>query len=296
MGLGPSAVKLKLELWQRGYFKNIKSVAEIGSQEVHMQTSDFDQLVKSVGISNYQKDKFVNLANWPNHPRCPARNFYEMLGIEKYICVDINGDHGAIKLDLNYPLEDKSFYNQFDLVTDHGCNEHVFNVSEAYRTLHRLCKPGGLIIISQSVWGGNGYFLFDLSFFEGIAGANNYKILFSSYIVTLNKKASSGSENQFHIPLSRELLNSVNLSQMSEVGVCYVLQKQTADDFKYPYQGPSMSQMEGHEGFDLQFLPNPPSRSYVPVAFQTTRTKTLLKIVADRIIKKIKNKFNKFRF
>ena len=32
MGLGIAAVKLNLELWQRGLFKNIKSVVDIGSQ------------------------------------------------------------------------------------------------------------------------------------------------------------------------------------------------------------------------------------------------------------------------
>ena len=94
----------------------------------------------------------------------------------------MNKEHGSISLDFNLPLEDTSLYSQFDLVTDHGACEHAFNIAETYRTMHRLCKPKGLIVIAQSLWGGNGYFLYDESFFDGIAAANNYKIIFKAFL------------------------------------------------------------------------------------------------------------------
>ena len=80
----------------------------------------------------------------------------------------------------------------------------MFNIAEAFRTMHRLCKPGGIIVIMQAVYGGNGYYNFDLSFFEGMAAANNYRILFSLY--TVFTLASKGGK-QFHIPMSRDLIN-----------------------------------------------------------------------------------------
>ena len=138
------------------------------------------------------------------HPRCSARNFYELLGTKHYQSIDANQDFGAIPHDLNLPFTDETLYNQFDLLTDHGTNEHVFNIAEAFRTMHRLCKPGGIIVIMQAVYGGNGYYNFDLSFFEGMAADNNYRILFSLY--TVFTLASKGGK-QFHIPMSRDLIN-----------------------------------------------------------------------------------------
>ena len=164
MGQGPFITKLNLKLWEQGYFKGFNSVVEIGSQELHLKPAAFEQLLKSAQITNYKKEIFANLSHYPAQPRCSTKPFYELLGFKKYVALDCNGEHGAIKHDLNYPLEDKALYNQFDLVTDYGCNEHAFNVGEAYRTLHRLCKPGGLMIIFQALLGGNGYYLFDLSF------------------------------------------------------------------------------------------------------------------------------------
>src|SRR3989338_4123011 len=157
MGLGPSAIKLNLDLWQRGFLKTTKSVIEMGSQEMHMTLPLFEELVRAAGVPGYKKENFTALAHWPAFPRCPARPFYELLVIDKYNCVDMNKMHGAIPLDLNFPLDDKSLYGKFDLVTDYGTNEHVFNTAEAYRTVHRLCKENGLIIVMQAVFRGNGY-------------------------------------------------------------------------------------------------------------------------------------------
>ena len=295
MGLGIAAVKLNLELWQRSFFKNIKSV-DIGSQELHLKQADFEELIRVAGVTTYKKENFTPLANWPGQPRCSSKPFYEMLGVENYACIDLGREHGAIPLDLNLPLEDSSLYGQYDLVTDHGCNEHAFNIAEAYRTMHRLCKLQGLMIIVQSVWRGNGYYLFDKSFFEGIAAANNYKILFSSYIVTTNTPTSAGSENEFHIPLSHELLDVIDWAKVLFIGICYVLQKQADSDFKYPYQGEYLSRIQGHHGYEIQFLPNPPSRTYVPLresVLEVTQVKVLINEVIRKIIRRIKSYFVK---
>ena len=80
MGLGIAAVKLNLELWQRSFFKNIKSVVDIGSQELHLKQADFEELLRVAGVTTYKKENFTPLANWPGQPRCSAKPFYEMLG------------------------------------------------------------------------------------------------------------------------------------------------------------------------------------------------------------------------
>jgi len=289
MGLGIAAVKLNLELWQRGFFRNLKSVVEMGSQELHLTQADFEGLLRTASVPNYRKDHFPHLETWPAQPRCSSKPLYELLGVERYSCIDLNGEQGAVQLDLNVPLEDVSRYAQCDLVTDYGNNEHVFNVAEAYRTMHRLCTEHGIMIIEQAVHGGNGYFTFDLSFFEGIAAANRYKILFSSYVITGQTKTRTGSVDQFHIPASRELLSAVDWAKVAHVSICYVFQKQSGVDFQYPYQGHYLSEVQGHDGFELQFLPTPPSRTYVPVrsSLEAIPAKTLLRCLIRKVAKRL---------
>jgi len=290
-------IRLYLELWQGGHFNRITSVAELGSQELFLTPSELEQLLASAGLSGYTPERFPHLANfnfpdWPRRPRCSTKPFYELLGIRRYACVDLNGEHGAIRLDLNEPLRDQALYGQFDLVTDHGCAEHAFNIAEGYRTMHRLCRPGGLLIITQNVYGGgNGYYNFDVPFFEGLAAANQYRVLFASYVVV--PKGPSEAFNEFHVPLSRTLLETLDWAKVSYINICYMLQKQREEEFKFPYQGGYQAQRDRHHGYALQFLPDPPSRTYVPMtdaALQYTSTRALLRLAARRIANRLKGR------
>jgi len=259
MGLGPAAIKLMFELWQRRLLDEIDSVLDMGAQELHLDLEQLEKLISAAGIADYNRKTFASLGNYPSGLRCSAKYFYELLGIREYACIDLSGEHDAMTMDLNMPLEDKRLWGKHDLVTDHGNNEHIFNVAEAYRTMHRFCKPRGLMIIMQVVYQTNGYYTFDLSFFEGLAAANNYKILFSSYIVC------TGVGQQFHIPASRILLNTLDWTKLSELGICYVFQKQSDADFSLPYQGDYLADRMGCTALEMQFFPEPPSRTYLPV-------------------------------
>ena len=290
MGLGIAAVQNTLELSKLGLLEGTNKIAEMGSQELHLAALDLEEMIKMSGLKNFQKNEFPNIDNWPNFPRCSAKYFYQFLGIKEYVSIDMNKQHGSIPQDFNLPLEDTSLYSQFDLVTDHGACEHAFNIAETYRTMHRLCKPKGLIVIAQSLWGGNGYFLYDESFFDGIAAANNYKIIFNSYVITTKSKTPNGSDNQFHIPLNRDLLKTIDLSN-ANIGVYVVLQKQDKSDFKFPYQGQYLAKKQGHFGFNRIYHQNPLSSSFLPEAKITALSgRDLLKELFRRIKSRITRK------
>ena len=290
MGLGIAAVQNTLELSKLGLLEGTNKIAEMGSQELHLAALDLEEMIKMSDLKNFQKNEFPNIDNWPNFPRCSAKYFYQFLGIKEYVSIDMNKQHGSIPQDFNLPLEDTSLYSQFDLVTDHGACEHAFNIAETYRTMHRLCKPKGLIVIAQSLWGGNGYFLYDESFFDGIAAANNYKIIFNSYVIATGSKTPNGSDNQFHIPLNRDLLKTIDLSKTS-IGVYVVLQKQDKSDFKFPYQGQYLAKKQGHFGFNRIYHQNPLSSSFLPEAKITALSgRDLLKELFRRIKSRITRK------
>lgn len=297
MGLGPAAVKLTLELWKRGLFENVNSVLDMGAQELHLKLTDFEYLLNSAGIEDYPREQFKALSVWPGSPRLSSKHLYHLLGINNYKCIDLQSAHDSIIVDLNYPLEEKNQLGSFDLVTDHGNNEHPFNMPEAYRTMHRLCKNGGLMIIQQGVLWGNGYYNFDESFFESLAAANNYQVHFSSYVVTLKEMTPAGSNIQLHIPLSRDLIHAFEYSKLSHIEICYVFQKQYDGDFRYPYELGLRSGADNVLGYKLQFFVDPPSRSYVPIVEGDNvpiAAKKLVRVLIGRVLGRIKRMVKSF--
>ena len=236
MGLGLGGVRLISELWRQGLFKNVQSVLELGSQELHLIKEDFEDIIQTYQVPNYCRKDFTPW-KWPHQPRCSAEKFYKLLGIREYTCIYLNKNFGSIPHDLNEPFLDESLYGKFDMATDFGCAEHIFNMPEAYKTIHKLLKPGGIAIVNQGVIRGNGYYLYDLPFFEGIAAANNYRIFSSSYEVNLKKTTERGSLIQHSLPASVDIANIIDYAKIDYIGITYVFQKQENDDFKYPYQG-----------------------------------------------------------
>src|SRR3989338_675729 len=290
MGLGIAAVQLNLELWQRGLFKDIQSVMDIGAQELHLKRQDFEDLLHCAKVTDEERNLFAGTRAWP----ASAEAFYKILGARDYSCIDLNGRYGAVVLDLNYPLKDKALYHKYDLVADHGSCEHAFNVAEAYRSMHWMCKPQGVITIVQALWRGNGYYLFDRPFFEGIAAANNYKTIFSSYIVTLAALTPAGRITQFHIPLSQNILDCIDLSKVNSIEICYVFQKHSDADFRFPYQPDYLSllkQTNGNFGMQHSFGHPSSSRAGTPVyepVLECIKTKVLLRHISQRLFGRAK--------
>lgn len=261
MGLGPSAVRLILELHTSGILHDVNRVIEIGSQHLHLKLSELDLLLESASIKQSNKRAFSALETFPDGGvAVPAKLLYELLGVKQYSSFDINKEYDWVQpIDLNFPLDDSQLLESADLVTDFGSAEHAFNIAEAYRTIHRICRPGGVIIAIQAVNRPNGYYCFDHSFYEGIAAANQYKILLSNYIVVLR------NGGQFHIPGQPDLMQAFDWSKISSIDICYVFQKEVSGDFKIPYQDEYIKQAHDHRGYKMSYLPDPPSRSYVPV-------------------------------
>lgn len=105
----------------------------------------------------------------------PARELYEAMGCTEYEAIDGNGG-GTMLLDLNLPLH--HLRRQFDLVTDFGTSEHVFDVGQVWRTIHQLLKPGGLVAFDKPGQGfpEHGFYNFHETFFRDFARANGYRI------------------------------------------------------------------------------------------------------------------------
>ncbi|MDC0059926.1 hypothetical protein OAJ18_02815 [Pelagibacteraceae bacterium] len=139
----------------------------------------------------------------------------------------------------------------------------------------------------------NGYFLFDRAFFEGMAAANNYKIIFSSYIVVPGTETRNGSEHEFHVPVARSMLDSIDYAKVRQIAIHAVMQKQENAEFKIPYEGDFMRERYNCAGFNRIYFKDPLSWSAVPSAKYSTEEapfKLLVKEFFRRLFKKIKRK------
>ena len=297
MGLGVAPIQNILELKNLGYFKNMESVLEIGSQELHMKKEDLKELFEINGLEKNLVEEFPDIKNWPFSPRCSSKHLYKALGLDDYSSIDLNGEHGAIVYDLNKPFDDKSLFNKFDITTDFGSCEHVFNISECYNTMHKLTKPGGYLIIAQATVKGNGFFTFDESFYEGIAAANGYKIIYSSYFVQTGEKTENGSFHEFHIPRNSKLLNVLdhvklrNPEKNTGIGIYGVFQKVNDDKFHMPQQGGISNKdvYNGVVGFDRGYLKETMGYQYIPTAKITMEDASLV-VILKSLIKWFKKK------
>jgi hypothetical protein len=122
-----------------------------------------------------------------------AKPYFESLGIE-HVSFDLNGQDGAIPIDLSIPLKESQYYNYFDIVTDAGTSEHVDPLSgqyECFRNIHLCTKPGGIMVQINPEYKthpkhSNNYYSMD--FWETVASLNRYKII---YLEVLMKDTQS---------------------------------------------------------------------------------------------------------
>lgn len=110
-------------------------------------------------------------------PPSPAEAFYRQIGCGRYVSIDGNG-HGTVKADLNLPLTGLKL-GTFDLVTDFGTGEHIFDQAQVWRTLHDLTRPGGFIVFDRPSQGyeEHGFYLTHECVYLDLAAANGYTVI-----------------------------------------------------------------------------------------------------------------------
>jgi hypothetical protein len=118
---------------------------------------------------------------WITHetPHRLASKFYKELGCKRYESIDGNG-RGTFTYDLNIKWEQKGQrWAPFDLVTDFGTGEHIFNQAQVWRTLHVLTKPKGYIVFDRPAAGypTHCFYLVQEGLIRDLADANRYDVV-----------------------------------------------------------------------------------------------------------------------
>lgn len=111
-------------------------------------------------------------------PHVLAADAYAQMGCGRYVSIDGNG-RATHLADLNAPLPKAVLaLGPFDLVTDFGTGEHVFDQAQVWRTLHALTRPGGRIVFDRPAQGypEHGFYNCHETLYRDLAAANDYAI------------------------------------------------------------------------------------------------------------------------
>ena len=158
-----------------------QSIAELGPQDL---TPDLRLLLKS-----------------ENKEIVDGRDLYLHWAIKNYKSFDLF-DHRAEKVDLNIDLERT---DSWDIVTNFGTSEHIFNQFAFMKNCHDLTRQGGVSLHVLPVASGrdHGFYNYHLTFFRSLAIANKYEILNFRYVPFASKQVQSGKKSYSFVDLGK---------------------------------------------------------------------------------------------
>ena len=228
MGISSGMVSLFTQLNAEGFFDDIGSVIEFGAQTTRclyrapVMKKCLDSFGRLEGLTDEELGRIC---------KGPSRDFYEAIGLE-YACLDTSGKDGAFIFDLNFDAVSEEQCGKFDLLTNFGTSEHVFNQYNSFKAAHDFVRKGGAFMHFMPFLGymDHGYYSFQPCFYHELAAANDYDILG----MWLNP---DGRHDSYLIPWTPDILKHLSLKATDFSGL-FVLMRKTGDEaFKIPFQG-----------------------------------------------------------
>ena len=111
-----------------------------------------------------------------------ARQFREWLGFQ-YASIKSTAARTVFRLDLNYDVLPDWARKKYDVVTNFGTTEHIANQLNAFKIIHDLTAPGGIMIHAVPAQGlvNHGLLKYNPKWFWMLARSNDYRWLDFDY-------------------------------------------------------------------------------------------------------------------
>jgi SAM-dependent methyltransferase len=238
MGLGRALLADLIELKRAGALDGCSRVVDIGAQQLadSFLTSS-DLLTELYGLFGRPPiDLGRPIGNGDFATQAPAaRRFWQSLGFE-YASIDLAAEHDAIPINLNSDTVPQDWRGCFDLVINAGTTEHVANQDNAFRILHDLTRPGGLMYHEVPAFTfGHGLLNYSPKFFIQLLRQNDYDAVFiracksepekiPRYIAAMNRRWGKGHQ--------------LDVTDMPAITMRAALIKRGASDFVTPLDLP----------------------------------------------------------
>ncbi len=222
MALNPLKICWLEYLYQKGIFKNKKSLLDLGPQDL---TTNKNYLIKILSHRFSDKKLKEILSHIYNEEGKPKKNFqlhfYSLWGIQKYYSLDYNDSRADYQYDLNQ-LHD--FNISFDIITNFGTSEHIFNIGLFYENLHNLLNVNGIALNITPTYAdiNHGFYNIHPNLYSQLMKTNNYLqhsfVYLDNYVgknALLAKTLDSYNFDNVKINLGSK---ETNFSDMSHLG------------------------------------------------------------------------------
>jgi len=246
MGISLKDVELLIRLREGGYLPDRASVIEIGAQQVSnsvlRNSAEVERLGRLFGAKSLAPlpSPLATSIGPDGHerlsPHAPlARDLWIWLGCS-YAAIDIDGSLGAIPLDLNFADVPPSLLGKHHLVTNFGTTEHVANQANAFKIVHDLTAPGGVMMHTLPAQGGfnHGLVNYNPKFFWALARANDYRWLYFDFMSDAVAHPMPDNLVEAVKPFRPEVVETAATYRVAEGALLVALQKRGSAKYATP--------------------------------------------------------------
>ena len=184
--MGVSSVTLSWfsRVQEKGGFQNKTNVLEMGPQDVLMTHEGYMLWLRKYYTAEQALafEEHVLSLTLALRYNVYAREAYAAMGLKEYFSLDSHDIRSDWRVDLNYPVT--TIPRKFDVITNIGTAEHVFNVAQVFVTCHELLEPNGvaLHILPTSGCVDHGFYNIHPTLYFDIARYNGYEMVDFTYI------------------------------------------------------------------------------------------------------------------
>ncbi|HTO59731.1 MAG TPA: methyltransferase domain-containing protein [Bradyrhizobium sp.] len=247
MAIGSIHVEWLSRLARKGILGTSYSLLDLGPQDVQVSRSYMTEVARR-HLDRGKTQRTIDAVFDGEAPRPDGQQaFYSVFGCESYASVDLLDKRATYRFDLNNATPD---IGSFDVVTNFGTIEHVFDIGQAFRSLHGLVKPGGVSLHCMPAFAfiDHGFYNIHPILFVELATANAYDIVDFSYVDNMfvrNSKHGAGVFDFDKLPIKLADTNNTQLF-MSKV----------VDQFRHNIETTPREAVHGYSAFifDLLFV------------------------------------------
>lgn len=168
-------------LASKGVLSPGKSIVEFSPQDVLSPR----RAVRQYGLRHNPPDAVDRILDRIYDGESPREDgipsFYGLFGIEHYRSLDLLDSRVDWICDFNRHVK---LRQQFDVATNFGTAEHVFNIGELFRSIHDAIRPGRIALHVLPTFGDidHGFYNIHPTIYFDLAAANNYTIRDICYV------------------------------------------------------------------------------------------------------------------
>jgi len=186
VAIGSMHVEWLSALARRSAIPPAAAVFELGPQDLWVDRATL-QLVARRHLSAAECERALSdIYDGETAKRDAQLPFYRIFGASRYQALDLEDSRAQIRADLNRPLP-KSV-GTFDVVTNFGTTEHVFDIAQTFRSIHQLLSVGGVQLHTIAAYAciDHGFYNVHPTAYLDMAEANHYELVDVSYIDNIN--------------------------------------------------------------------------------------------------------------